>query len=67
MVSDWLTLHDCVAEEEFLGVGVPDEKSVPLLFVSVHPPPALKSAVVLLSVGAGLVSEQFAVFPLVLP
>ena len=44
----------------FLGVGAPAAKSAELLLVSVRPRPARSAAVVLLSVGVGDVSEQFA-------
>ena len=43
------------------GVGAPATKSLALLSVSTQPSSRRSAAVVLLSVGAGLVSEQFAV------
>ena len=47
----------------FLGFGIPVVKSLELLLLSVQPPLALISAVVVLGAGAGAASEQFAVEP----
>jgi hypothetical protein len=57
------TTHLFKGEEVLRGFGAPAVKSAELLFVSVHPSVARKSAVVVLGAGAGLVSEQFAVLP----
>src|SRR2546430_6959422 len=57
------TTHLFNGEEVLRGLGAPAVKSAALLFVSVHPSVARKSAVVVLGAGAGLVSEQVAVDP----
>src|SRR5437588_5412580 len=57
------TTHLFKGDEVLRGFGAPAVKSAELLFVSVHPSVARKSAVVALGAGAGLVSEQFAVVP----
>src|SRR5690348_1809915 len=48
------------AVEVLRGVGVPLAKFTALLSVSVQPAPARRSAVVLVSAGAGLPSKQLA-------
>src|SRR5436190_18306687 len=57
------TTHLFNGEDVLRGLGAPAVKSAELLFVSVHPSVARKSAVVVLGAGAGLVSEQVAVEP----
>src|SRR5437667_10896950 len=57
------TTHLFVGDNVLRGFGAPAVKSAELLFVSVHPSPARRSAVVVLGAGAGLVSEQLAVEP----
>jgi hypothetical protein len=56
-------MHLFNGEDVLRGLGSPAVKSAELLFVSVHPSVARKSAVVVLGAGAGLVSEQVAVDP----
>ncbi len=45
-------VHGAAVVAEFRGVGVALAKSLSFTSVSVHPPPARRSAVVLLSAGA---------------
>ena len=53
-------LQSCTGEAELRGAGAPAVKSARLLSVSTHPAPLRRSAVVLVSAGVGLVSEQLA-------
>ena len=57
------TTHLFKGDEVLRGLGAPAVKSAELLFVSVHPSVARRSAVVVLGAGAGLVSEQVAPDP----
>jgi len=52
--------HGLAGVALFRGFGAPLEKSVELLFESVQPPPARKSAVLLVRTGAVEPSEQLA-------
>ena len=51
-------VQEAAGLDELRGFGVPAVKSAELLSVSEHPPPLRRAAVVLVSVGAGAVSEQ---------
>src|SRR5439155_26521766 len=50
--------QECAGEALLRGAGTTAVKSAELLSVSTHPPSARTAAVVVLSVGAGLPSEQ---------
>jgi hypothetical protein len=56
-------VHGFSGDAVLRGFGAAAAKSALLSSVSVHPAPARRSAVVVLSTGAGLNSEQLAVGP----